>query len=500
MNLNMKIKNVKMIKDFTFSFPLEQGLYAITGENGSGKSTIVTCASTVFFDLPMYDYFGRPKDGAYIEFSLADTYRKWKFEYNKKSQWKKEFSNQKMKINGFYEGSVIFGNRFRDNVFSKIKILDRININDLVKADDFIISNLGDILHDDKDYYDDLYVLKEDVAKKNNLSKELYFLSVGENLISQLRMSTGENLLISILNSLNKLRKKRLTNNNGYPCVVFLDEIELALHASALRRLVYFLNTISSELDLAIFFSTHSLELIRGIKPQNIYYLNKMYDGSLSVTNPCYPAFATRNLYSDDGYGLDVVIFVEDDVAQSLIKNIIEENNLNDNIRINVFPAGGWTNTLVLAADAISSHLILKDTKILVILDKDIENMVNDFIKTRQNLKRNDLKINYLPVMSLEKFLKTNLIDKPNSILYDKLNSYIFQGKPISKILEIYKKQLKDKKDTDGKILYNILFSELKIIRKDRDDLSSAILKYLKVYEKDSVQKIADFLKKNITV
>ena len=37
MNLNMKIKNIKCVKDLMFSFPLEAGIYAIIGENGSGK-------------------------------------------------------------------------------------------------------------------------------------------------------------------------------------------------------------------------------------------------------------------------------------------------------------------------------------------------------------------------------------------------------------------------------------------------------------------------------
>ena len=46
MELIMHISNVKSIKDITFSFPLEKGLYAITGENASGKSTLVACASS----------------------------------------------------------------------------------------------------------------------------------------------------------------------------------------------------------------------------------------------------------------------------------------------------------------------------------------------------------------------------------------------------------------------------------------------------------------------
>ena len=41
MELVMKIKNIKGINEFDFSFPLDKGIYAITGENGSGKSTLI---------------------------------------------------------------------------------------------------------------------------------------------------------------------------------------------------------------------------------------------------------------------------------------------------------------------------------------------------------------------------------------------------------------------------------------------------------------------------
>ena len=85
MELVMRIRNVKSIKDMTFSFPLEKGLYAITGENASGKSTLVACASSVFFHMPMNEYFGKPRGGASIEFTLNDTTRKWEYSDNK---WK----------------------------------------------------------------------------------------------------------------------------------------------------------------------------------------------------------------------------------------------------------------------------------------------------------------------------------------------------------------------------------------------------------------------------
>ena len=41
MGIRMIIHNIKNIDDFKFEIPTEKGLYALTGENGSGKSTVL---------------------------------------------------------------------------------------------------------------------------------------------------------------------------------------------------------------------------------------------------------------------------------------------------------------------------------------------------------------------------------------------------------------------------------------------------------------------------
>lgn len=150
-----------------------------------------------------------------------------------------------MPLNGFYEGSIIFGNRFKDTNFSALRILDALTSEDMDNASEFVRKNLGIILHDDSAYYATLKVIKQDVAKEKGLHGQLYFYQISQGkYISQARMSTGENLLITILHSLNYVQKRRNMNADNHAYVVFLDEIELALHASALRRLVHFLKTI----------------------------------------------------------------------------------------------------------------------------------------------------------------------------------------------------------------------------------------------------------------
>ncbi len=489
MELSMTIENVKAIPKLQFSFPLENGLYAITGENASGKSTLVTCASLAFYEMKMYDYIGRPSNEAYIKFELDGRVREWKYT---NSRWLKTDSDPTIRISGFYEGSIIFGNRFRDTVFSKLSILDGLGIDHLQVADEFVRMNLGIILHNNKDYYENLYIVKQSVGKAKGLSGTPYFYSIKGKLVNQARMSTGENLLVSILHSLSLLKQKRERKSDGKPCIVFLDEIELALHASSLRRLVLFLTEFAESYNLAIFFSTHSLELIRDIKPQNLYYLNKHFDGTISITNPCYPAYATRNLYSDDGYGSDFVLFVEDDIAKAIIERIMMDKQLIKNARVKVLPTGGWTNTISMAYDVVSSRLLQKNTKIIVILDRDIQSQVPDYL--RHNPEYRDTKLDYLPINSLEKYLKKCLIDNHDSVLFENLDTFLFQKKPLTSLLEEYGKNVDVRSDNDGKKLYGILLNELRGMRKGRDDLVDVVMKHVMNTETASMDELTAFL------
>ena len=403
-----------------------------------------------------------------------------------------------MKIDGFYEGSIVFGNRFRDSSLNALQTLDMIKFEDISPADEFVRKNLGVILHNDAAYYSRLFSIRESVKLELRLRGHPYFFQVEDgSFISQARMSTGENLLITILHSLNLKRFDRMKYDDGRPMIIFLDEIELALHASALRRLLLFLKLMSDQLNAAIFFSTHSLELLRGIKASNIFYLERQFDRTIMITNPCYPAFATRNLYSDDGYGNDVVVFVEDDLAKSLLERILIEKDLLHSIRLKILATGGWTNTLILARDVVISRLLLRGTKVIVILDKDIQSQVPDFLNRHRDCKF--LEPDFLPISSLEKYLKRKLIDEVDHALYRTLDNYVYQGRPLSSILSRYYADHDVTQDSDGKSLYGVLINELKSIRKDRAELVEVVVKHLMDTERPLIDALSIYLTKKIS-
>lgn len=487
MKLKMKIHNIKCIKDLEFELPTESGLYAITGRNGSGKSTIVACASSVFYNVPMKNYFGSTEPDSFISFDLNGAKRSWKKNNDK---WEQISEGAPMNVKGFYEGSLIFGYRFRDTSYDKLKTLESIDSTKLKTAAEFIRRNLGEILQGDTNYYEKLWRTSPGYG---GFDGTVFFYEKHGKRISQFHMSTGENLLISVLNSLYIKNKERASLNK--PCIIFFDEIELALHPSSLKRLVRFLSEMSVQYNYSIYFSTHSIELISGIKPDNIFFVERHGDNSIEIMNPCYPAYATRILYDHSGY--DNVILVEDDLAKDIITKILRKEYLLNNRLVHVLPCGGYSKVIDLANDAITNNLMGKKCSICMILDADIKEQAQQY-RIKKKIAVN-VPLNFLPIESLEKFLRSKLYLNVDHGLFRRLNDYIFQQKSLSDIVDIYKKENNAIGDANGKKLYSLIDSELRERKKDRHELIEIIVDYLFEKEKDTIKPVVDFLKKQFS-
>lgn len=494
MGINVKIHNVKNVDDFEFEIPIEKGLYALTGENGSGKSTVISCAAAAFYVPSFYDYFGNPRKDAYIEFDFEGRKRSVK---EQDGNWKKP--SNKLGITGFYEGSIVFGNRFKDIDYSLLGKLAAIGKEQLIDASDFVKRSLGSILHDDEDYYKTLYVLKNWEAERLGLQRPTYYYENKGALISQLNMSTGENLLLTILSSIENRLKKKVYGET--PAFLFLDEVELALHSSALRRLVFFLNDIAEKNNTVVLFSTHSIELIRSISSENIFYLQRHVDGSIEAINPCYPVYATRNLESSN-YGHDYIIMVEDDLAKTIVERILRERRLLSNKRVLVISVGGWSQVIRFAYDTIRSNLALSTTKILMVLDRDIKDSVVGFMKKER--MGFSIEPSYLPIKSLEKYLLEKIVKNVDAVLFRELNDYLFQGKSLDVIVKEYNTNTKNGIYTDaekiknGKMLYEVLRHELHQIRKTDSDLVAIIVDYLFGSKNTEIEELSNFFEQTL--
>ena len=316
------------------------------------------------------------------------------------------------------------------------------NDSDLMVADDFVQQQLSLILHGVKDYYPALKKIKsKDLAfHKFKFRGVPYFIDYGGQLLSQYSMSTGECLLISLLHFLNVTVIRNRDQVSAK--FIIIDEVELALHPSALKRLIDLLDELSQKHNLVIYFSTHSIELVRYISPSRIFFLQRGIHGDISVINPCFPAYATRSLFDHDGY--DFLILVEDELAKYIVKKIIEENDLLESRLVHVLPCAGWENTLALHADIVNSKLVGIGRTVLSVLDGDIENECKEkFI--RRGIY-NNLNVRFLPIKSVEKYLFDKLWVNADSKFTKKFGDKFFQIRSLLDILQDFKNNFPVKK------------------------------------------------------
>lgn len=468
--LSIDIKNIKGIKEAHIELPVRNGIYALVGENGSGKSTILQALAQLIrpqnalFTLKKNDY-STDSNICFKGYGYEDNWiienDRWKnciYTNRKKNQGRyNSYENNNIKLYGMYEGSLFVGTRFSDSTIVDKKYTDgEININDdLIKADEYVIENLSYILHGDKNHYLNLMRLKNKTRREELGLKNIpYFVPSNHNgIISQYKMSSGECLLISLLHFIyNSIVRKSLPRN--FPILMLLDEIELALHPSAVTRFIDLLSNLVKKYEhVSVFITTHAAEVIRKIEPLNIYKLEND-NGVINYVNPCYPAYAIRDLYSPNGY--DYLILCEDELAKKFIEYTIRNNNLSESKLINVCPVGGWQNVLKLHLELLQNNILGVPTNIISVLDGDIEKECN------KKQEYQYIKKLFLPIPSIEKcFYKILYTNEYNKDLKKAINDTIFTVNSLDNIKSKFEENCKNVKESDNKKLYALLKNDI---------------------------------------
>lgn len=465
MNVNIKVHNVKSIKEADIDLPLEKGMYAIVGENGCGKSTLMLVMSFMVKTSSNRMLTSADIDTtSTVDITTDDAHDHWYVSrgrlttghYEKQIGYDHGF-HDKMVVDthwpGFYEGSIFYGSRFDDfdavgRFFSNPDYR-----NDIARADTFVSETLSYILHNDKEHYKNLYHIKNKVTAKSHGFKGMpYFVDYNGTLVSQFRMSSGECLLISLIDFINNLVIK---GTNFHKFLFLIDEVELALHPGAIDRLLLFLDNLvknTNSSDLVIYFSTHSSELIQRLSHRNIFLLENEA-GVLDVTNPCYPNYAIRSLYIPNGY--DFILLVEDELAKSIVSKVIRTNNLSQSKLCCVLPAGGWIQMLKLHHDMVTYNTLGAGKKIISIYDGDVQ---KDVMKKTEYASFPKL---FLPIPSVEKYLKKKLVDDPDKAFRKLIGDKYFTQRSLTDIVNDYLSDPRTKqvKDNAGKNFYSIIIS-----------------------------------------
>ncbi|HHY1196139.1 TPA: AAA family ATPase [Campylobacter jejuni] len=281
-----------------FNLKLEKGIIVISGDNASGKSTLLTCIAKLVQRKSLKNEFrGIYTNGRVIYTSLDE-----KFIWEKNPNWyETESKHENMFfVGGFFESSILNGLRF-NQLENKNFLKNYRNAHD---ASDFIKKELEFIINgessENNGYFKNLKFIKT--------PSPIYFLKQDDNYISEYDFSTGEYFILSILKIIDTLK-----NKTDKLRLFVIDEIDLALHPLAQKRLFEKLKEWYEKYNLLFIIATHSLVIIEEAEPINIYYIENQ-----NIINPMYSGYLTSKLYRHCFY--DRIILVEDILAKNLFE------------------------------------------------------------------------------------------------------------------------------------------------------------------------------------
>ena len=478
--LKMTIHKIKSINHAVLELPIENGVYAIVGNNGTGKSTIIYSFAQLINkgSLASFD-IGYGDGDSFVEFDFNGLKNRWEIKQDKKNPGKVFLPAPYplVHINGMYEGSLFFGFRFQN--YDKVKKLirdGRVTRETLSDADEYVVENLGYILHGDKEHYKGSGIVRiknKLIVAQMGLDETPYFMISKGILVSQYGMSSGESLMLSLLHFIyNSIVRRSLDPKR--PVLMLIDEIEIALHPVAVSRLIDLLNELAGVREnLTVYITSHSPEVITKIRPCNMFKIeldNPNPSNTLLVTNPCYPSYAIRDVYRHDGY--DWLLLVEDELSKIIVESTLIDLEINRSKLIHVTPVGGWENVLKLQTDLLRNNVLGQGKQIMSILDGDIQGHCNS--KNYHWLPKL-----FLPIASVEKYLKKVLMDKKDNVIYKKINDEFFQLKSLNAVIQDYRNNLSGN-DNNGKILYKSILKTLRERSIDEHQFVDRLAKIIK--------------------
>lgn len=204
------------------------------------------------------------------------------------------------------------------------------------------------------------YILNRDYnALYDNIYNKVHFQGVElrDGLkYSSLSMGSGEQRVLKIINT--------VLHAEAYS-LILIDEIDLLLHVSALKKMIEKVYEIAKDKHIQVVFTTHSLEMMSMTEYVKIQYIANCREQGRALV---YDKITTDLIYNMTGQSLKAnTIYVEDDFAKSIIRQLLHLKNLTASTDIVQF--GAIENAFTLAASFVIENKKLDNC--LVVLDGD---------------------------------------------------------------------------------------------------------------------------------
>jgi ABC-type lipoprotein export system ATPase subunit len=183
---------------------------------------------------------------------------------------------------------------------------------------------------------------------------------------SEKNFSLGELCVLKLLLSLDDIAANSL---------ILIDELELAVHPRAQTNLFQHLSEFSKEKNLTIIFSTHSVTLIKNTQREQVLFLQNT-NGIVTCIKGCYPTFALGQITSGEELAPDCVVYVEDDSAKKCVEAMLQlyRREMKPQVAqptVVVAPLGGFRQILEFLDKG--PQLFPNSTKVKALLDEDVK-------------------------------------------------------------------------------------------------------------------------------
>jgi ABC-type dipeptide/oligopeptide/nickel transport system ATPase subunit len=373
----ISLRNIQHISSLDFSVDLtHHGLLAIVGKNGVGKTTLARAIRNLSladtFTTTAGDGIFRPDSE--IIYEIEGISRTFIFDpkigslncrQNLPSTWRTDFA---------VELSIPAGDRF--NFFKSLSESD-LEIRRALALEDFAIpTELIELLHEiyPGSNFENLVEVR--------IRKNSYYCArqVNGRYIREDYLSSGEYFLINLYKRI-RLRKQ----------LIFVDEIDISLDASAQVRLLDELRKLCDTYQSNVVFTTHSLAMIRMLRPGELSYFSKT-NGNATI-EPSSFGYVNSLLYGFRGW--DRYILTEDDVLKELLEYILTRYCPDAFLTCLVIYVGGSGNVTNMLDQNEREQFLAPPEHVIAVLDGD----QRDYRRARRE------RTYCIPIESVEKAL-----------------------------------------------------------------------------------------------
>jgi len=371
--------------DISFDYPIT----AIAGKNGAGKSTILALAACAFHNGPkgfkllkrqkpyytFSDFFVQhsdevPPEGISIFYKIAH------------NNWAKGTVFPTGEGIGGQERKKIKGGKWNDYGSRVKRTTVFLGIERIVPHSERSQSrSYSKVFKEkppggwEKSVMDDVgHVLNKKYDNYVSLNHSKYSLPVvqcNDIIYSGFNMGAGENALFEIFSTIYAA---------GSGALIVVDEIELGLHAEAQRRFMDRLKKTCLDQKAQVICTTHSTEIFDRLPNDARFYI-EIVAGKTKVTPGISSEYAFTKMSAKKGLELD--IFVEDDVARAIILAALPAST---RARITLQIIGSAS---VLARQLAACYLRNEQKPVLAIFDGDQKAKQKDNLKHAKKMAEN---------------------------------------------------------------------------------------------------------------